>query len=607
MKGFLGLILLCNWTLLAALSCLLGAMTFHNPGSLAQEVVNKNPLHIDFVRPEQGHIDPQQNIEVVVHVILDKPHHAYSERFRIHPPKVSWLQVGQPRIKNEIRFFDPISKKNKKGLGEGAGEIAFVVEPKASAPTGEQLLSFELEYQACTEKYCLLPIKLPFELKLKIGDELPVESSQSSAFDFQKLTSKEGVQGLLKQNLLLTFLLVFFAGLLASFTPCIYPMIPITLAVLGARDEKRTKTASLLLSLSYVLGIATTYALLGVFAALTGSLFGGFLGHPAVAVGLGVLFVGLGLSMYGLFEIQVPQFISGRLSLHQTQKGPLGAFFAGQVAGVLASPCIGPVLVGLLAFVAQTRSVGLGFALMFTFAFGMGQLFLLLGTFSHLLARIPKSGGWMDFVKFVMGSAMMALAIFYVQPIVNAQVFDGLIALGLILVSGFFGAFNKESSPLLQMKKGVLLAVFVLGLVFMVKALHPNLFEAQTLSSEEGSSSLQTVPWQDFSFDKFEEAKTSGKGIVIDFYADWCLACKEMEVDTFPKPPVMELQDQFIWLKFDATDTSPEFDKLRQEHAIVGLPWILVYDSSGKKRGDLTLTGYEGPAKFSARLKKALE
>jgi thiol:disulfide interchange protein DsbD len=572
-----------------------------------QQVVNKNPMSIDFVRPERNKIDPNENVEVVVHVVLDKPHHAYSERFRVLAPDLDWLQVGGPRIKDEVDFFDPISKKNKKGLGAGPGEIAFVIEPKAEAPTGQRSLKFELEYQACTEKYCLLPIRLPFELEISIGSEAAVSGQpKETLLGLNRLTSKEGIQGLLGQNLALAFLLVFFAGILASFTPCIYPMIPITLAVLGARDEKRTKTASLTLSLSYVLGIAVTYSLLGVFAALTGSLFGGFLGHPAVAVGLGLMFVALGLSMYGLFEITVPLFISSKLSLHKTQKGPVGAFMAGQVAGVLASPCVGPVLVGLLAFVAQTRNVGLGFALMFTFAFGMGQLFLILGTFSHLLNKVPKSGSWMDFVKFIMGSAMIALAIFYVQPVVGEQVFLGLVGLALILISGFFGAFDKEDTPLLQMKKGALLAAFVVGLLFLTQAVFPGLFEPNPMLGTEIGSSKNTVPWETFSFDKLEAAKTSDKGIVIDFYADWCLACKEMEVDTFPKPEVMALKDKFIWFKFDATETSPAFDKLREQHGILGLPWILIYEPSGKKREDLTLTGFEGPSKFSERLKKSL-
>ncbi|MEO0336142.1 MAG: cytochrome c biogenesis protein CcdA, partial [Pseudomonadota bacterium] len=378
----------------------------------AQEVINKNPMSIELVQPSRDFIEPGENMEVIVHVSLAKLHHAYSERFRIRGELPSWLQFTQPRIKNEVEFFDPISKKSKRGIGEGSGQISFVIEPKSDAPKGSQNLSLELEYQACTKKYCLLPIRLPFEVRLAIGEAGTAPKGESLS-GIDQLTSKEGIKSLLEQNLALAFLLVFLAGILASFTPCIYPMIPITLAVLGARDDKRSKTASLTLSLSYVLGIAMTYSLLGVFAAFTGSLFGGFLGHPAVAFSLGLIFVALGLSMYGLFEIQVPQFVSRKLSLHKTQKGPVGAFMAGNVAGILASPCVGPVLVGLLAFVAQTRSVGLGFALMFTFAFGMGQLFLVLGTFSHLLSKIPKSGNWMDVVKFFMGSAMIALAIFY--------------------------------------------------------------------------------------------------------------------------------------------------------------------------------------------------
>jgi hypothetical protein len=171
----------------------------------------KNPMSIDFVRPERNKIDPNENVEVVVHVVLDKPHHAYSERFRVLAPDLDWLQVGGPRIKDEVDFFDPISKKNKKGLGAGPGEIAFVIEPKAEAPTGQRSLKFELEYQACTEKYCLLPIRLPFELEISIGSEAAVSGQpKETLLGLNRLTSKEGIQGLLGQNLALAFLLVFF-------------------------------------------------------------------------------------------------------------------------------------------------------------------------------------------------------------------------------------------------------------------------------------------------------------------------------------------------------------------------------------------------------------
>jgi thiol:disulfide interchange protein DsbD len=129
-----------------------------------------------------------------------------------------------------------------------------------------------------------------------------------------------------------------------------------------------------------------------------------------------------------------------------------------------------------------------------------------------------------------------------------------------------------------------LLAAFVVGLLFLTQAVFPGLFEPNPMLGTEIGSSKNTVPWETFSFDKLEAAKTSDKGIVIDFYADWCLACKEMEVDTFPKPEVMALKDKFIWFKFDATETSPAFDKLREQHGILGLPWILIYEPSGKKR-----------------------
>lgn len=570
---------------------------------VSADIINKNPLSIEFVRTSKPEIEVQDNMEVKIHVSMAEKHHAYTKQFQIIKNEIDWLKTSKPKVDNEVEFDDPVTKTKKKGIGEGASVLTFVVEPTPESPDGSQKLNLLLEYQACTKKYCLLPIRLPFEVEFTVIGGVKAAKSEIS---IESLNTSKGIQNLLNEHLALTFLLVFLAGILTSFTPCIFPMIPITLAVLGTRDEKRSKTAGLGLSLSYVLGIALTYSILGVIAAMTGALFGGFLGHPLVAGALGIVFVVLGLSMYGLFEIQVPQSVSSKLSLHKTQGGPIGAFMAGNVAGILASPCVGPVLVGLLTFVAQTGNVTLGFALMFTFAFGMGQLFLVLGTFTQLLNKLPRSGSWMDFVKFFMGTTMIGLALFYVQPIVSEPIFDMFSGLAVVLISSYFGAFASQSTPLHQMKKGALLAFFFLGTLLIARGVAPGFFERAPHVNGTGNTSSEQVEWKPFTFTELESAKKSGKGIVIDFYADWCLACKEMEVDTFPKPEVQAVKENFIWLKFDATQTSDDFEKLRAEHSILGLPWILIYDAKGAKRDDLTLTGFEGPKEFSNRLKKAI-
>jgi thiol:disulfide interchange protein DsbD len=397
--------------------------------------------------------------------------------------------------------------------------------------------------------------------------------------------------------------MVFLGGVLTSFTPCIFPMIPITLAVIGATGTHHSRWQNFRTSIVYVLGIALTYSVLGVVAALTGSLFGSLLGHPAVAIGFALLFIVMALSMFGLFEIQAPAFIRNRLATHQSKSRALGALISGLVAGIVASPCVGPVLISILAYVAQNQDPVLGFALLFTFALGMGQLFLVLGASSHLLKKIPKAGAWMNFTKFVFGSAMVALALYYLRPVVSVRVFDALLGVALIAIGIFHGAFFPI--PRLTMKtsviKGFLLGGVLVGAVFLLRAGFPGFLGQPAV--EQGHVHQLPHGWETYDASKIESATRDGRPVIIDFYADWCAACKELEVKTFPDPTVLAESERFLKLRFDATQSTPEFEALQAKFKILGLPTIVFFD--GKEwRPDLTLTGFESAPEFVSRLKK---
>lgn len=216
-----------------------------------------------------------------------------------------------------------------------------------------------------------------------------------------------------EQGLLAALLLVFIAGVLASLTPCVYPLIPITVGIFGARQAD-SRLHGFGLSIVYVLGIAVTYSILGVAAASLGTVFGGAMQNPWVLGAISLLFVVLGLSSLGVFEIRLPGGLQNKLS--QTGgAGWAGAFVMGLVAGIIAAPCVGPIVAGILLYVAQQQDPVLGFGLLFTFAIGMGQLFLVLGTFSSLLNRLPKSGSWMEGVKLIFGVVFIAMALYYLQ------------------------------------------------------------------------------------------------------------------------------------------------------------------------------------------------
>jgi thiol:disulfide interchange protein len=228
---------------------------------------------------------------------------------------------------------------------------------------------------------------------------------QDSRGEFQRTLEEQG--------LLAALLLVFIAGILASLTPCVYPLIPITVGIFGAKQAD-TRLHAFGLSVVYVLGIAVTYSVLGVAAASLGTVFGGAMQNPWVLAAISLLFLVLGLSSLGVFEIRLPGAVQTKLS--QTGgAGWAGAFVMGLVAGIIAAPCVGPIVAGILLYVAQQQDPMLGFGLLFTFAIGMGQLFLALGTFSSLLNRLPQSGGWMEGVKLIFGVVFIAMALYYLQ------------------------------------------------------------------------------------------------------------------------------------------------------------------------------------------------
>lgn len=226
-----------------------------------------------------------------------------------------------------------------------------------------------------------------------------------------------------EQGLVSVLLLVFFAGLLSSLTPCVYPLIPITISIFGARQAS-SKMQGFLLSLTYVVGIALTYALMGVFAASVGTVFGSAMQNPWLLACIAVLFFVLGLSSLGVFDFRLP----GALQTKLGQKGGVGfggAFVMGLVAGIIAAPCVGPIVTGILLYVARQQDIALGFILLLVFALGMGMLFLVLGTFSSLLNKLPRAGTWMEGVKTLFGVIFIAMALYYIRfvfPALNQSV-----------------------------------------------------------------------------------------------------------------------------------------------------------------------------------------
>jgi thioredoxin:protein disulfide reductase len=395
-----------------------------------------------------------------------------------------------------------------------------------------------------------------------------------------------------------TFVILFLGGVLTSLTPCVYPLIPITVGIFGARQTER-RARSVLLSATYVGGIAAMYSGLGLFAALSGKAFGSVLSSPWVIAVLAFFLMALAASMFGAFEIALPASFQQKLSSVKGAGFP-AALGMGLVAGIIAAPCTGPVLAGVLAYVATQRSAVLGFWMLFTYALGMGVLFFVLGATS---LRLPRSGAWMETVKSVFGVALLAAAVGLLLPLLpragvlpwhlrTVGIVAGALAFAGVLAGALSLSFHGDVRERALKAGALALLLGGIGLRF------------GWLGPPAGDGSVK-IPWLHDEHAAVERARSTGKPLLVDFFAEWCAACKELDVHTWTDPTVArEAAEKFVPLKVDATNESPEIEALFTKYGLQGLPTVLMMacnDAQPKTAPECSVP-QEGPGRITGFL-----
>jgi thioredoxin:protein disulfide reductase len=364
-------------------------------------------------------------------------------------------------------------------------------------------------------------------------------------------------------------------GFLVSLTPCVYPMVAITVSVFGARQTK-SRWEGALLSAFFVLGIVAMFVPLGVAAGLTGSMFGSVLQSSWVIVGISLLFLAMAASMFGAFELALPSALTNRLAT-VGGLGYKGAFVLGMVCGLIASPCTGPVLTGILTFIAKSQSAGLGAGAMAAFALGLGAPFFVVGAFA---VQLPKSGRWMVHVKSLLGIVLVIVALYFLGSVFPAltrfasptPLFLGVTA-AVVLLGLLLGAVHRdfaEPGAGGRFAKGAGIAlVTVGGFLLLVGAIKPS----------------RTLSWEPTELEQaVEKARREQKPLLVDFTAAWCGACKELDKLTFAEPRVATEAGRFVAVKVDATNADdPKVEAAMEQFEVVGLPTVVVRDSSGKE------------------------
>jgi thiol:disulfide interchange protein DsbD len=489
--------------------------------------------------------------------------------------------VALPFSAEKLSVFDGIEKFS---LPLTAGREFHGGEPVSGLVT--------LHYQACDNNECLRPtaVSQPFTIMTRIAASAATHREASTAQSSGTPSGGDSTGGMVApspgagwlermfdaKSYALGFLLVLLGGLALNLTPCVYPLIGVTVAYFGNQGGTTRRVATL--AIIYVLGIALMFSAVGVAVALSGGLFGAALENPWVLGTIALMLVVLAMSSFGIFTIQAPQFMMRWAGV--ARPGYLGAFAMGLGMGVVAAPCIGPIVLGLLLIVERSGSALFGFALFFTLAVGMGAPYVGLAIAAGSIRRLPRSGEWLRWTEELFGFVLIGLAIYFLEPII--PLFNILLpyyAAGAGIYLGFVTGAGRGWRPFF---------IFRLGLGTIALATLVYLVLARGQRPE-----LQFAPYDG---DRLVAARESKRPVLVDFSAEWCIPCREMEKTTFTNPAVIAAARRFVRMRADLTTDNPDTDEISRHFGIKGVPTTIFIDSSGtiRKRE----VGYVGPDKF---------
>lgn len=484
-----------------------------------------------------------------------------------------------------------------------------------------QDITLAASYQGCKENdLCYAPIDKQFSIVLPKASlattvEPQMQALPQSAQGVAMSADSESTQlaKLFKQGSFWLIVLFFFgAGLLLAFTPCMLPMIPILSGIIVGRSSHPTKMHGFILSLAYVLGMALTYAAIGVAAGLSGTLLSSALQTPWALGSFAAVFVLLSLSMFGFYELQLPAALQSKLTntSNRLHGGHLsGVFVMGALSAVIVSPCVAAPMAAALLYIGQTHDAWLGGTALFALAMGMGLPLLLIGASAGAL--LPKAGAWMEAVKRFFGVLMLALAIWLISTLIPLSI-QMLLWAALLVLSAIYmhalDALPNNASGWQKLWKGIGILALLLGSAYLIGALSGARDILRPLAAlgngqAEAAATLQFVRVKNVAELDGRIAQANGKTVMLDFYADWCISCKEMERYTFTDAKVQAKLKNAVLLQIDVTANSDEDKVLLKRFELFGPPAILFFDAQGREQDGHRMIGYQDARQFLQLLK----
>ena len=476
-------------------------------------------------------------------------------------------------------------------------------------------VELSIAYQGCKEdSVCYPPIKKTLLVAipaLNSPASVATESVQSPLISEQDAITQE----LKDKNLLLNILSFFGFGLLLSLTPCVFPMIPILSGIIVGEGDRITRTRGIMLSLSYVVAMALTYAVLGMLAGLFSLNLQAASQNVWVLGSFSAVFVFLALSMFGFYELQLPASWQTKLSSSQAsgERGTLkGAAVMGVLSAIIVGPCVAPPLAGALLYISQTGDAVLGGLALFAMGLGFGVPLLIIGGASGEL--LPRAGAWMESIKRFFGVIMLGVAIWFLERIFPASVVLILWASLLITTAIFMGAMDRveiTTTSWQRLWKGLGIVLLVYGAVLIFAATKGGGTVLKPFAHQAGETSIEKLPFNYVTnleeFNKaLAEAKANAKPVMLDFYADWCIACKEMEAYTFSDPEVRQTLSQLTLLKIDVTQNNEDDKAFLKAFDLFGPPAILFFNTDSTEIKSHRLVGFIKATPFIKHVNAAI-